>query len=72
MIYRILLALALMGWAAEGVAQSPPASNSKMYDIAHAPSADRIKADIRKLVGFETRNTFADTVSANVGMGAAR
>lgn len=71
-IYRIFLASALIWVAGRGISQSPPASNSKMYDIANAPSADRIEADIRKLVGFETRNTFSDTVSATRGIGAAR
>ena len=40
--------------------------------IAAAPEADRIEADIRRLVGFGTRHTLSDTLSTSRGIGAAR
>jgi hypothetical protein len=43
-----------------------------LQDIAIAPSAERLEADIRKLVSFETRHTLSDTVSQTRGIGAAR
>lgn len=46
---------------------------SKMlYEIAEAPSAERIEKDINKLVDFGTRHTLSDTVSETRGIGAAR
>ncbi len=53
-------------------AQSPPQHDPKLYTIANAASPQRLETDIRKLVGFGTRNTFSDTVSATRGIGAAR
>ena len=50
----------------------PPALDMRMYEIATAPSAERLEADIRKLAGFGTRNTLSDTVSDTRGIGAAR
>ncbi len=43
-----------------------------LYDIAEAPSAERIKQDIQKLVSFGTRHTLSDTESDHRGIGAAR
>ncbi|MGB5944020.1 MAG: M28 family metallopeptidase [Leeuwenhoekiella sp.] len=51
---------------------NPQNPNTVLYDIIDAVSADRIEADVRKLAGFDTRNTFSDTVSATRGIGAAR
>ncbi|MEH6407667.1 MAG: M28 family metallopeptidase, partial [Leeuwenhoekiella sp.] len=50
----------------------PPSTDLKLYDIIDAVSADHIETDVRKLVGFGTRNTFSDTVSDTRGIGAAR
>ena len=50
----------------------PPSSDNRLYDIVDAVSAARIEKDIRALVGFGTRNTLSDTVSATRGIGAAR
>lgn len=50
----------------------PPQVDLRIYDIIKAVSADSIEADIRKLAGFGTRNTFSDTVSDTRGIGAAR
>ena len=47
-------------------------TDQKIYDIINAISADRIKADIKKLADFGTRNTFSDTISETRGIGAAR
>ncbi len=52
---------------------APPASfDPRVSEIAHAASPTRIEADIRRLAGFGTRNTFSDTLSATRGIGAAR
>ncbi|MEZ4994455.1 MAG: M28 family metallopeptidase [Saprospiraceae bacterium] len=51
---------------------SPPEKDPRLYDIANAPSPERIEADIRKLVSFGTRHTLSDTSSATRGIGAAR
>lgn len=47
-------------------------TDPKIYDIIDAISADRIKADVKKLTDFGTRNTFSDTISDTRGIGAAR
>ena len=51
---------------------APAAFDARVRDIAAAPSADRIAADVRTLVGFGTRHTLSDTASATRGIGAAR
>jgi hypothetical protein len=53
-------------------AQTPPAADARLYDIAEAPSAERLKTDITKLAGFGTRHTLSDTISTTRGIGAAR
>lgn len=50
----------------------PPAANPALDTIGTAPSAERIEADIRKLVSFGTRHTLSDTSSDTRGIGAAR
>ncbi len=47
-------------------------TDSRIYDIINAVSADRIEADITKLTNFGTRHTLSDTVSQTRGIGAAR
>ena len=47
-------------------------TDAKIYDIIDAVSADRIKADVKTLTEFGTRNTFSDTISDTHGIGAAR
>lgn len=54
------------------VGDAPPQVDPRIYDIAAAPSAERLEADIRTLAGFGTRNTFSDTLSDTRGIGAAR
>ena len=59
--------------AVPAIAQDlPPGYSARLDSIAHAPSAQRIGADIAKLVGFGTRNTLSDTLSDSRGIGAAR
>lgn len=47
-------------------------TDTRLYDIIENVSSDSIEADIRKLAGFGTRNTFSDTLSNTRGIGAAR
>ena len=47
-------------------------TDSKIYDIIKAVSAKRIKANVKTLTEFGTRNTFSDTISTTQGIGAAR
>ncbi len=47
------------------------ANDARLDAIGRAPSAQRIEADIRKLVSFGTRHTLSDTTSATRGIGAA-
>lgn len=44
----------------------------RIHGIIAAASAGRIERDIRTLVGFGTRHTMSDTLSATRGIGAAR
>ncbi|WP_088323459.1 M28 family peptidase [Polaribacter tangerinus] len=46
--------------------------DTKIYDIINAVSENRIKADVKTLTEFGTRNTFSDTISTTRGIGAAR
>ncbi len=47
-------------------------TDSRIYDIINAVSAERIKADVTKLANFGTRHTLSDTLSPTRGIGAAR
>jgi hypothetical protein len=47
-------------------------TDPRIYEIIEKVSSERIENDIRKLVGFGTRNTFSNTVSSTRGIGAAR
>ncbi|HEX6930351.1 MAG TPA: M28 family peptidase, partial [Gammaproteobacteria bacterium] len=57
---------------ASGAPVVPPAEQPELHDIGAAPSAERIEADIRKLVSFGTRHTLSETESGTRGIGAAR
>ena len=50
----------------------PQVIDPRISEIAGAPSPERLEADIRRLAGFGTRNTFSDTLSDTRGIGAAR
>ncbi len=68
---KIIFTLSLCLFLTIAFAQ-PPALDLKIAEIAEATSADRIETDIKKLVGFGTRNTLSDTLSKTRGIGAAR
>ena len=73
----LLAAFAVLAVAAGAVrpaaAQAPPPEvDPRIYEIVEAASPERVEADIRRLAGFGTRNTFSDTLSEIRGIGAAR
>ena len=47
-------------------------TDTRIYDIINAVSAERIESDVTTLVNFGTRHTLSDTVSTTRGIGAAR
>ncbi|MEP3655065.1 MAG: M28 family peptidase [Litorimonas sp.] len=73
---HVTLAAALLLTActaqAQNVTYGPPSEVQDLYDVAAAPSADRIQADIQTLVDFGTRHTLSETESETRGIGAAR
>ena len=73
---RLLTLLSVLGLfcfaSAKAQQEAPPSSDSRIYDIIDAVSAQRIEQDIRTLAGFGTRHTLSDTVSDTRGIGAAR
>jgi Zn-dependent M28 family amino/carboxypeptidase len=66
----LFAALALL--AAVPPAAVPQSSDPRIHAIVAAVSADRIRADITRLVAFGTRHTLSDTLSETRGIGAAR
>ncbi|MCL1142806.1 M28 family peptidase [Shewanella gaetbuli] len=55
------------------IAQTAPSQeDSRLYDIATAPSAKRLNQDVQILVDFGTRHTLSQTQSETTGIGAAR
>jgi len=69
---RVTAALCILAVSPGLHAQVPPAEDLRLYDIAGAASADRIRADIGTLVSFGTRHSLSETDSATRGIGAAR
>ncbi|MBI6120543.1 M28 family metallopeptidase [Salegentibacter maritimus] len=69
---RKIPTLALLLCSGLLIQQTNAQTDQRIYDIIENVSADSIEADIRKLAGFGTRNTFSDTVSDTRGIGAAR
>ena len=65
-----MIAYSLVAFAVAFGAGTPAAES--LHEIAAAPSAARIEADIRTLVGFGTRHTLSETESDTRGIGAAR
>lgn len=47
-------------------------TDTRLYDIINAVSAERIEEDVTTLVNFGTRHTLSDTISQTTGIGAAR
>lgn len=73
MIQRSALFAAVLALAVPAAAQDvPPATDLRIYGIIESASPARVEQDIRTLVGFGTRNTLSDTLSATRGIGAAR
>lgn len=68
----LAIAIALAAPAVLAAEPMPPAGDARLHAIGTAPSADRIEADIRKLVSFGTRHTLSETESDTRGIGAAR
>ncbi len=68
-----LLALTACGQAsAERTTQTQTGDVALLHELVKDTSADRIEADIRKLVSFGTRHTLSETESDTRGIGAAR
>ena len=57
---------------AQKIDYGPPSEVQDIYEIAIAPSADRIESDIQTLVDFGTRHTLSEAESDTRGIGAAR
>ncbi|MFN3537897.1 MAG: peptidase M28, partial [Brevundimonas sp.] len=69
----LISALIIAALPVASLAQTPPPGEvPALYDIATAPSAARIEADIATLVSFGTRHTLSETESETRGIGAAR
>ncbi|MEO8201281.1 MAG: M28 family peptidase [Gemmatimonadota bacterium] len=51
---------------------SAQSADARLKTIARQISAQRIERDLRTIVGFGTRHTLSDTLSATRGIGAAR
>ena len=69
----LFTALAIAALPTAVMAQTPPpAEIPALYEIAVAPSPERIETDIATLVGFGTRHTLSETESETRGIGAAR
>jgi len=65
----------ILTWPAQAhddAATAPPSAVDGIYEIATAPSPERIRADIQTLVDFGTRHTLSETESDTRGIGAAR
>lgn len=63
----LLLSMASLARAAD----APSDADARLRAIGTAPSAARIEADVRTLVGFGTRHTLSDQTSKTRGIGAA-
>jgi len=66
MTFRLLFLSLLFSF--KGFAQDA----NTLYAIVDEISASRLESDIKTLVGFGTRHTLSDTLSASRGIGAAR
>lgn len=64
---KILLLLTLTG-----LCKTHAQTDSRLYEIIDAVSADQIAEDIETLANFGTRHTLSDTLSTTRGIGAAR
>lgn len=71
-VLTVLAVLTASTVLAQSPAVPPGSSDPRIAQIVAAPSAQRIEADIRRLVAFGTRHTMSDTLSETRGIGAAR
>lgn len=71
-LFKAIILPLLFIFSFSGVAFSQTPEMEVLREIGAAPSADRIEADITKLVSFGTRHTLSDTTSDTRGIGAAR
>lgn len=67
-----LSSAALLSISFSQAQSAPPGEVLPLYDIAAAPSSERIMSDIETLVNFGTRHTASDAESDSRGIGAAR
>ena len=58
--------------SAERTTETQTGDVALLHELVKDTSADRIEADIRKLVSFGTRHTLSETESDTRGIGAAR
>lgn len=68
----VAAALLACSTAAAQTAPPPPVENPRIHEIVDQVSAERLEADVRRLVDFGTRHTLSDTLSDTRGIGAAR
>jgi Zn-dependent M28 family amino/carboxypeptidase len=68
----VAAALLACSTAAAQTAPAPPVENPRIHEIVGQVSAERLEADVRRLVAFGTRHTLSDTLSDTRGIGAAR
>lgn len=59
-------------WAKTSSTPAPSQEDMRLYDIATAPHADRLRSDVETLISFGTRHTLSETASKTQGIGAAR
>ncbi|MDF1694329.1 MAG: M28 family peptidase [Saprospiraceae bacterium] len=73
MKYTLSLLMVALGWSIIYAQQDAPLiQDSRLYDIIHDVSPDRLQNDITRLANFGTRHTLSDTTSSTRGIGAAR
>ncbi len=65
----VLVTTPVMAQSAESL---PAGVTPVLHDIAAAPSPERLRQDVEKLVSFGTRHSLSDTRSDSRGIGAAR
>ena len=67
-----LYALTALAAPASAADKAPPGEFMLLHELAQAPSAERLEADLETLVSFGTRHTLSETDSETRGIGAAR
>ena len=68
----VLAALPALAPAQAPTPNPPSFEDPRIHAVVAESSPERIERDIRTLVGFGTRHTMSDTLSATRGIGAAR